>query len=738
MNYHTWIDSRNDLWAASSQFQRSENAPIQTRPSISEALEDDMTGLSYLQPPSNTEPRQPEILYEKLPFEDSFRLLEVLPGDFGAEITCRLHHARLSNHKLRYEALSYCWEIYPPYDLKHKEVECCGHSVPVGENLWNALQRIRHGTLSRLIWADSLCIDQANIVEKSVQVRKMHTIYRKASRVLVWLGEKAYLGDNPEEALAAVCRIVNSWKMVANLYTEQGRATFTSFADSRRSYTCHTKNLDSPIPSTSETWNAIRFLYFNSWFERLWVIQEVALASHAVVMLRDLEISWKWIGLAAAVIRANFTKIVWNQSELQMTVSRGILNAYFIYRISLSQDVLVPLSLSFHQLIVYTRHFICKDPRDQVYGLLGIPTIDTDPEIEKLFIEPDYNLTAVEVREKVAFKVLHTSEALDLLSTATGISEKETTRFLELETTPISPTWVPNWHKYSTTRILPTEASGSFQPAGDRPMAIEILKDKKQFRIRGIEISVVSGVTETLRRNLFILNDARYHRGHRGRYGSPLVRVESPSWMPGKLIGRGVLSALGQGESAIKESMVMITNTLTAGKDWYGIPHVDEEAHIADYAQCLLEGRLIWSFTLNPWVDQDRSKDRNKNYEPKPVPTDGVITEDAFGTEVVIDGIRKLAEGGTPAKFIDAAITACAGRRLFETTSGILGLGPSSLVPGDVICVLYGARVPFVLRPVGLSYAVVGECYVRDLMKGQALQYPADDGASKEKWFTIL
>jgi hypothetical protein len=39
-----------------------------------------------------------------------------------------------------------------------------------------------------LIWIDSICIDQANVVERNQQVSIVADIYRSAESVYVWLG----------------------------------------------------------------------------------------------------------------------------------------------------------------------------------------------------------------------------------------------------------------------------------------------------------------------------------------------------------------------------------------------------------------------------------------------------------------------------------------------------------------------------------------------------------------------
>jgi len=58
-------------------------------------------------------------------------------------------------------------------------------------SLHRALRRVRHASEPRILWADSLCINQSNLMERIHQVSIMGTIYKKAEGVLIWLGEDA-------------------------------------------------------------------------------------------------------------------------------------------------------------------------------------------------------------------------------------------------------------------------------------------------------------------------------------------------------------------------------------------------------------------------------------------------------------------------------------------------------------------------------------------------------------------
>jgi hypothetical protein len=67
------------------------------------------------------------------------------------------------------------------------------------------------------------------------------------------------------------------------------------------------------------------------------------------------------------------------------------------------------------------------------------------------------------------------------------------------------------------------------------------------------------------------------------------------------------------------------------------------------------------------------------------------------------------------------------GRKLFRTKrNGFLGTGPQSLEIGDLVCVLAGGTVPYLIRPVndaeGSRFRFVGEAYVHGIMHGEAAQ----------------
>lgn len=77
-----------------------------------------------------------------------------------------------------------------------------------------------------------------------------------------------------------------------------------------------------------------------------------------------------------------------------------------------------------------------------------------------------------------------------------------------------------------------------------------------------------------------------------------------------------------------------------------------------------------------------------------------------------------------PAGWIVALEAAVFGRAMFSTEQGSIGLCSPKVRIGDEVWVLYGSRVPFVLRPSEKTenkYRFVGDCYLHGAMDGEAI-----------------
>lgn len=136
-------------------------------------------------------PKPDLFVHRRLRHDRTTRVLILLPSiNPHAPCQCRLKEFDLneSENYPKYEAISYVWGsptgTFP--------IKCDGKVLLVTENCLSALYQLRRRVRSRVLWIDSICIDQTDtpgaIDERSVQIRLMGEVYRFASRVIIWFG----------------------------------------------------------------------------------------------------------------------------------------------------------------------------------------------------------------------------------------------------------------------------------------------------------------------------------------------------------------------------------------------------------------------------------------------------------------------------------------------------------------------------------------------------------------------
>lgn len=160
----------------------------------------------------------------------------------------------------------------------------------------------------------------------------------------------------------------------------------------------------------------------------------------------------------------------------------GVVNAYFVYRLSKSQRYSKPLQFTVHQLLKLTSQFGCKDNRGRVFGLLGLPITDT---VSKSIV-PDYSKSMSQVYLEVARKIIESASSLSILSSIQR--DGYTAQGLMIPNYPQKPnpkdripSWTPQWHFARTQSLAPSEPHPSFNASLNRPM--QRRKIRRPFQI---------------------------------------------------------------------------------------------------------------------------------------------------------------------------------------------------------------------------------------------------------------
>jgi hypothetical protein len=183
--------------------------------------------------------------------DQELRILVLAPGKFEDDLHCKLENTNLQQGPL-YDALSYTWANEIGDDASSQEIYCGPERkvIHITKNCDAALRRMRNPDTERSLWVDSICIDQSNIGERNNQVKNMIATFRSAQRVVIYLGE----GD------AKVHRLLE--------YMAVDQA--------------------GELPDSSD----FILLFQSRWFNRVWVLQEIAVAESLLLTCGPTTVTW--------------------------------------------------------------------------------------------------------------------------------------------------------------------------------------------------------------------------------------------------------------------------------------------------------------------------------------------------------------------------------------------------------------------------------------------------------------
>jgi len=468
-------------------------APSQTTQDEVRSLSDKLrTG--PVAPTTTASDRQPnDVLlkpfeYARLPHTDSIRLLILEPGEPPDKLIFRMELPRLTHTPRAYTAVSYVWgDANDTVDIFSSEGK-----LSITKNLYDILHKLRLPDEPRRIWADAVCINQADAAERSHQVRQMGKIYSSAELVAVWLGR-----DDEGYAFRAYCAVSE----IASGGQHNILGSRLAGGEPAYFFGCGKLYFTDSIFSIedSEARKAVFALFLRPWFRRVWCIQEVALARLAIVHWGDFEISWKWLGLAAARfwdgyrLSALERQLEVGTLELALDLETGIANADYMYRVSRgcgahSKSSLLP---SFLRLLYESDGFQSTDPRDLIYGLLGLPICDPSTNRNgEPFTEPDYSLSKEQLYVQLAEKIAQLYGPIPLLSCVQHGPEIQHNSL---------PTWIPRWDEsYTSTVLRPVDVDDILRSRTRHKRTHTVASRGRYICVKGKKVSTVLSVLPSL------------------------------------------------------------------------------------------------------------------------------------------------------------------------------------------------------------------------------------------------
>jgi hypothetical protein len=465
-----------------------------------------------------------------------------------------------------------------------------------------------------------------------------------------------------------------------------------------------------------DPWLAIDELLNRPWWSRTWIVQEATVPEQPTfVFCGDYVVGWTNFHTAIGVIQTMGTKPQYSIFNKIETTRASKLLSFQLRRYVGGER------LDLVSLLSECRGLDATDPRDKVYGITALAKNTKDFKS----VQPNYNKSLKEVYTDVVHYCISTShysgkldilgycsdqtlaqtEALKWLGQAIEAIErandneeavphrlpsgehvspssgsKEETR--SLPTSEVLPSWVPDWryevfHKpfFKKLQLEPgylgghNSAANAYLASGDDPEIISEYKgdgdliyiEGDQLHLKGFQIDVIGELSAC-----------------------------SDDW-----------NGTGEPEQLLWEPLHIGTNYVATGEN------TDLVGPFKNQTESLVGESVHEAFLRTLVAD---------------------IKLEAAGPLARGNSLAWTSNAPSPIelpsrndRLLELSL-ACTGRRLAITDGKLIGLVPEHSEKGDLVYLLFGGQVLYVLRPFQDYYQFIGECYMHGMMDGEALK----------------
>jgi hypothetical protein len=493
----------------------------------------------------------------------------------------------------------------------------------------------------------------------------MRDIFSNASKVLVWLG----ISDGDTNSAMTFFRLPQKTR-----------------DDSQK-----------PMPGLLK-------LYRNAWWSRMWVVQEVFVAREDPVVCCGHECA-SWESVTTTLLQVCWDELGQDRASRVLEDPTSLLHFALLRAKKRSTQ-----KKTLESLLKATANRRATKPHDHVYALFGLAYDDTEQHLQP---EIDYSLPEYAVFQHTMVTVFNSRQDLDwLLLAARGQSG------------PRPQGTLPSWCVDFSAKDWPHEAShrgwsvnavenrqGNREEHGataGREMA-PVIHDRASgtIKISGTRIGLVKFAHMATTAALRTVRDSGQMPDDADRTAIMQTSVDSLIKDIGTFIiySEGALeSRLDQGDSIIKFASGDIWKIASSGKTFESLVTRGDRRNVNQFSSradgyALLEKfadklHPLWSVMTHKWN------------ELLPKEPEG-FTETALGCYL------KIAYD-------------TAGKCYFTTDAGYIGLAGHKVEEGDVVCILFGCKLPAILRPQpDGSFTLVTYTYTHDVMDGEFLAEPS-------------
>lgn len=589
------------------------------------------------------EPRLRLHQYRKLR-PNSIRLLVLNPGTADEPMECYLEHFELEKCP-KYIALSYTWGT----DREAVEIRLDGARHYARQNLFDFLRTYRDRYDTSLLWIDAVCINQNDDIERAAQVQLMNRIYGCADLVLVWLGTST---EKTFQAMRCMKKMVITLAELVNekMTDDEDSQQFKSSQDDNFSTSLNKVSKQHALAVLEHEWDMIRDIYDRPWWSRIWVHQEVTATTP------------RGVHLMCGPHTINFEEAV-TVNGLSMTLMEDSVSARPLQQIG--SETLVHMGrytelrakyketgtsnfMKMYDLLFSLRDYQATDARDKLFALIPLSTDGNE------ILDVDYAISIEDTYCSAAIAFIQHFRDLDILSYCAQTPG-------ECDSTLSLPSWVPDW----TQKVRPIRFFKRGIVSG--------------VSIRPARVQAISSGTTTY----------QIEKLYNASLGSE-TELHMFDSLNRKMTCKGFVFDKVQ---VVTDTIQSFTNMKEVFPDWdmwlaqqLSIPPTDLEYIMYPVPVSTLQVEIKTTLTLSESVLNAYDCTLHANSEE-------VEIDVARRSEPKLRPLTRSNHGG---QFYHGTYL----RKLFITSSGYIGLTSHAVEPGDLVVVLCGGQMPFVLRKV--------------------------------------
>ncbi|KAH7067763.1 heterokaryon incompatibility protein-domain-containing protein [Paraphoma chrysanthemicola] len=578
-----------------------------------------------------------------------------------------------------YETVSYVWGDGPQC-IRLAVGEPSHGYLLISQLLMLSLRRLQRVMQTAYLWIDQICINQTCTTEKNHQVQLMADIYKHCTRVIIHLAPEIYPRN-----IKGLSWNEGSFRFVE---TEDNISFQTLVSELNNIRAQQSAGYNPLLPMIEPLMMACVYLICqHPWFFRGWVIQEVALAPDATMLMADEEVT---LDLFISLIHDTtsdegpyFLKSLRHRLGF-MDASLGHRRFQRLLRLQQSRNPLMILDTA-------SAGSKFRLTQDHIFGFLGLMAVN---------IRPDYNLAWEQVFVETAHRIIASKGGLQILM--------HLHRDVRCDEQIIDMTF------RARVRTLP-----SWVPCWTDPRA--------QHRIWANQTASP-------------ISSACINRRHVSE------QISYPPWLHtrGGCIGHVQKTQTSWSSNAKYDNAIIFMKAMFAHVRIQEImdPHISAGKLMSDIFIVLEAHMLCGWFELlevfsGPYEGARHEYDAHGSQR---FPHEFSRTRDMFGTYVErvhamkpadVSSIRQQIESLEYFVQRDTAIVMQDGRQGSAK-------GRKTIMSGDLVCILHGLHCPVVLRPYPASvipfdsgdriiYMVIDVCEIEGCMNGEAVDWKENE-----------